>query len=50
MQRASEWFVRNPVAANLLMVFIVISGLIGMANVRGDLVSLPEITQTESRR
>ena len=36
MQRASEWFARNPVAANLLMVFIVIGGLIGMGNVRGE--------------
>ena len=36
MQRASEWFARNPVAANLLMVFIVIGGLLGMASVRGE--------------
>ena len=36
MQFVSEWFARNPVAANLLMVFIVIGGLIGMANVRGE--------------
>ena len=36
MQRVSEWFARNPVAANLLMVFIVIGGVIGMGNVRGE--------------
>ena len=36
MQRASEWFARNPVAANLLMAFIVIGGLLGMASVRGE--------------
>ena len=36
MQNASEWFARNPVAANLLMAFIVVGGLIGMANVRGE--------------
>ena len=36
MQRASEWFARNPVAANLLMAFIVGGGLIGMDRVRGE--------------
>ena len=36
MQRASEWFARNPVAANLLMASIVIGGLIGMDRVRGE--------------
>ena len=36
MQRTSEWFVRNPVAANLLMVLIVVGGLIGAARVRGE--------------
>ena len=36
MQGVSVWFARNPVAANLLMVLIVIGGLIGMANVRGE--------------
>ena len=36
MQRSSEWFARNPVAANLLMVFIIIGGLIGMYRVRGE--------------
>ncbi len=36
MQRPSEWFARNPVAANLLMVFIIIGGLIGMYRVRGE--------------
>ena len=37
MQNVSEWFARNPVAANLLMVFIIVGGLIGMANVRGEI-------------
>ena len=37
MQSVSEWFARNPVAANLLMVFIIGGGLIGMANVRGEI-------------
>ena len=36
MQSVSEWFARNPVAANLLMAFIVIGGLIGMDRVRGE--------------
>ena len=36
MQRASEWFARNPVAANLLMASIVIGGLTGMDRVRGE--------------
>ena len=30
------WFARNSVAANLLMVFIVVSGLIGAFNVRAE--------------
>ena len=37
MQNVSDWFARNPVAANLLMVFIIGGGLIGMANVRGEI-------------
>ena len=36
-----DWFARNPVAANLLMAFIVVSGLIGMFNVRGE--TFPEL-------
>lgn len=36
-----EWFARNPVAANLLMLFIIVAGLIGMFNVRGE--TFPEI-------
>ncbi len=36
------WFARNSVAANLLMVFIVVSGLIGLFNVRGE--TFPEFT------
>ena len=31
-----EWFARNSVAANLLMVFIIVSGVIGLLNVRGE--------------
>ena len=37
-----NWFARNPVAANLLMVFIVVSGLIGLGNVRGE--NFPEVS------
>ncbi len=36
-----DWFARNPVAANLLMAFIIVSGLIGMFNIRGE--TFPEI-------
>ena len=36
-----DWFARNPVAANLLMVFIIVSGLIGLFNIRGE--TFPEI-------
>ena len=36
-----DWFARNPVAANLLMAFIIVSGLIGMFNVRGE--TFPEL-------
>ena len=36
-----DWFARNPVAANLLMVFLIVSGLIGLFNVRGE--TFPEI-------
>ena len=31
-----DWFARNSVAANLLMVFIIVSGVIGLLNVRGE--------------
>ena len=31
-----DWFARNSVAANLLMVFIMVSGVIGLFNVRGE--------------
>ena len=36
------WFARNSVAANLLMVFIVVSGLIGLFNVRAE--TFPEFS------
>ena len=36
------WFARNSVAANLLMVFIVVSGLIGLFNIRGE--TFPEFS------
>ncbi|MCY4602273.1 MAG: efflux RND transporter permease subunit [Acidobacteria bacterium] len=36
-----DWFARNPVAANLLMAFIIVSGLIGMFNIRGE--TFPEL-------
>ena len=36
-----EWFSRNSVAANLLMVFLLVSGTIGLFNVRGE--TFPEI-------
>ena len=36
MQSVSEWFARNPVAANLLMAFIAVGGLLGMTTVRGE--------------
>ena len=36
MRSVSEWFARNPVAANLRMAFIVIGDLIGMDRVRGE--------------
>ena len=35
------WFARNSVAANLLMVFLLVSGTIGLFNVRGE--TFPEI-------
>ena len=36
MHSVSEWFARNPVAANLLMAFIAVGGLIGMTSIRGE--------------
>ena len=36
------WFARNPVAANLLMVFLIVGGLIAGFNVRAEV--FPEIT------
>ena len=33
MNRVIEWFVRNPVASNLLMLFIVIGGITGIQHV-----------------
>ena len=36
------WFARNPVAANLLMVFLIVGGLIAAFNVRAEV--FPEIT------
>ena len=36
-----EWFARNPVAANLLMAFLMVAGLIGLFNIRGE--TFPEL-------
>ena len=36
------WFARNSVAANLMMMFIIITGLIGLFNVRGE--TFPEFS------
>lgn len=33
MNRLIEWFVRNPVASNLLMLFIVVGGIMGLQHV-----------------
>ena len=52
MQGLIAWWVRNPVAANLLMVGILISGWLGLTNiqkeafpsVQPDLVPEPEET------
>ena len=41
MNEVIDWFARNPVAANLLMLFIVAAGLVGAYNVRGE--SFPEV-------
>ncbi len=41
------WFARNSVAANLLMAFIAVSGVIGLSNIRGEdfpLVALDMLT------
>ena len=37
-----NWFARNSVAANLLMVFIIVSGIIALFNVRGE--TFPELS------
>lgn len=42
MNRMIGWFAQNPVAANLLMVFLVVGGLIAAFNVRAEV--FPEIT------
>ena len=42
MNQMIDWFARNSVAANLLMVFIMVSGIIGLFNVRGE--TFPEIS------
>ena len=36
MNRAIEWFARNPVAANLLMVFILVSGLLTVFTIKQE--------------
>ncbi|MCG8469005.1 MAG: efflux RND transporter permease subunit, partial [Gemmatimonadetes bacterium] len=36
MKRAVEWMARNGVAANLLMVFIVVAGLLSLLNIRQE--------------
>ncbi|HIM52266.1 MAG TPA: efflux RND transporter permease subunit, partial [Acidobacteria bacterium] len=41
MKGAIEWFARNGVAANLMMVFIMMSGIIAVTTVREEL--MPEI-------
>ena len=38
---AISWFARNPVAANLMMVFIIVSGLIATTTVREEV--MPEL-------
>ena len=42
MNRMISWFAQNSVAANLLMVFVVCSGLIGALSVRAE--TLPEFS------
>ena len=41
MKKAIEWFARNSVAANLMMVFIMVSGIIAITTVREEL--MPQI-------
>ena len=41
MKGAIEWFARNGVAANLMMGFIMMSGIIAVTTVREEL--MPEI-------
>ena len=41
MHTLSEWFTRNPVAANLLMIVLILGGLISLANTRQE--EFPEV-------
>jgi len=42
MNGIMKWFVHNPVAANLLMVMLIIGGLVGLQKVGKE--SFPSIT------
>ena len=41
MNAIIDWFARNPVAANLLMLFIIAGGLVGASSIRGE--AFPEV-------
>ncbi|WHI53335.1 efflux RND transporter permease subunit [Microbulbifer sp. MLAF003] len=45
MKTLSRWFLDNPVAANLLMAFILVAGLLTFQNLRVE--SFPQIPPTE---
>ncbi len=45
MKMATKWFLDNPVAANLLMVFILITGLLSLNTLRIE--SFPQIAPTQ---
>ncbi|WP_444898318.1 efflux RND transporter permease subunit [Microbulbifer sp. VAAC004] len=45
MKKLSRWFLDNPVAANLLMAFILVAGLLTFQNLRVE--SFPQIPPTE---
>ncbi|MCP4274206.1 MAG: efflux RND transporter permease subunit [Gammaproteobacteria bacterium] len=45
MRMATRWFLDNPVAANLLMVFILAAGLLSLDSLRVE--SFPQISPTE---
>ncbi len=45
MSMATRWFLDNPVAANLLMVFILAAGLLSLDSLRVE--SFPQISPTE---